>query len=173
MNKIKVLSLDQATKKTGYAVFKHETYLTSGLIDVDSKKLSSEDRFEKMCKAICELIDYVSPDILVMEDVAFQNNAAALISLARLQGVIIAKCLDSKTEFYIFSPSSWRKNLCFQQGRGVKRDDLKAQAIKYVKEHFGIDAEEDICEAICIGASFVSTNLNKKKTKTNSKKGAK
>lgn len=112
-----------------------------------------------MCEAICELIDNANPDVVVMEDVAFQNNAAALIALARLQGVILAKCLFSKIELFIYSPSSWRKDLGFQQGPGVKRIELKQQATQYIQKNYGIDAEEDICEAICIGAGYSTTRL--------------
>lgn len=112
-----------------------------------------------MCKAVCDLIGKTCPDLVVFEDVAFQKNAAALITLARLQGVIIAKCLFDKNEFFIYSPSSWRKHLGFQQGKGIKRGNLKEQAIKYVKDSFGIEAGEDVCEAICIGSGFIKTYL--------------
>lgn len=156
---IQILALDQSSKRTGFAIFKDKKYKKSGLIDFDIKTLTSEERFNNMCKAICDLIDKTKPELVVMEDVAFQNNAAALIMLARLQGVIIAKCLFGKIELYIYSPSTWRKDLGFNQGKGIKRNELKAQAIQYVKDVFGIDAEEDICEAICIGSAFTKTYL--------------
>lgn len=112
-----------------------------------------------MVESIYDLLDNMKPDFIIFEDVAFQRNIAALISLARLQGVLIGYATKHHKDYFIYPASSWRSNLSFEQGKGVKRDALKLQAINYVKEHFGFDAEEDISESICIGSSFIQTYL--------------
>ena len=108
-----------------------------------------------MCTELHKLIKENSPDYVVLEDVALQSNPATLTTLARIQGAIIQSLLICKIPYSIYKPSSWRKILCFNQGRGVIRKQLKIQAIKYVKDNFNIDTKEDICEAICIGQAHI------------------
>lgn len=44
--------------------------------------------------------------------------------------------------------------LGFKQGRNIKRAQLKAQAQKFVKDHYDIEVTEDEADAICIGLAF-------------------
>ena len=59
---------------------------------------------------------------------------------------------DKKMEF--FTSSEWRKLCGIQTGRGITRDRVKAADIKFVKENYNIDANDDICDAICIGHAY-------------------
>lgn len=160
---MKILSIDQATIKSGYAlyeknknieIFELEEY---GIINV-SKEKESEKKFSAMCQGIKQLILDFKPDHVIFEDVSLQTNPSTLILLARLQGAIIQTLLDYNITYDIYKPSTWRKTLGFNQGRGVKRKELKVQAIDYVKGKFNLDVEEDVCEAICIGMAYIKTN---------------
>lgn len=151
---IKILVLDQSTKLTGYSVFKNNNCKEHGLINCDKKEFSPEERFKEMSLSLKELFTRVSPDFLVMEQVAYQRNAATLIELARLQGVLISECFNRGISFYIYPPSSWRKDLGFKQGQGVKRKELKQQAVDFVKKQYGINTDEDTAESICMGSAF-------------------
>jgi crossover junction endodeoxyribonuclease RuvC len=133
--------------------------VSSGLIDCDKKEYSPEERFKQMCFSLKDLFMQVSPEFLVLEQVAYQRNAAALIELARLQGVLISRCFDIDIPFYIYPPSSWRKDIGFKQGAGIKRKELKLQAIEYVRKNYGINANEDTAESIAIGSAFTITYL--------------
>lgn len=148
-----ILALDQSTKLTGWAVYKDKKCTKSGSIDLTNNENPAE-RMVQMCEAVANVVKKTKPNFLVMEGLAYQRNAATLIELAQLQGVIIGTCLDNQIEFYIYPPSSWRKELGFKQGAGVKRTDLKQQAMDYVKETTGRDEPEDVAEAICIGAAM-------------------
>lgn len=74
--------------------------------------------------------------------------------LSQMQGIIMGACIKSGIPYQILKPSVWRAKLGFKQGRGVKRDELKLQALIWVEEHLGLDLPEDQAEAICIGASY-------------------
>lgn len=148
-----ILALDQSTKLTGWAVYKNKKCTKCGAIDLSNDDRPAE-RMIQMCEAVADIIKKTKPEFLVMEGVAYQRNAAALIELAQLQGVIIGTCLSNQIEFYIYPPSSWRKELGFKQGAGVKRTDLKQQAMEYVRGMTGRDEPEDVAEAICIGAAM-------------------
>ena len=50
--------------------------------------------------------------------------------------------------------NKWRKNLGIKTGRGIKRENLKPLDIKYVKDTYGIDANDDVCDAICLYTAY-------------------
>jgi Holliday junction resolvasome RuvABC endonuclease subunit len=114
-----------------------------------------------MVESIYDLLDDKKPDFIIFEDVAYQRNVAALISLSRLQGVLIGYATKHHKDYFIYPASSWRSSLSFEQGKGIKRKALKLQAIDYIKTHFGFQAEEDISESICIGAAFIKNYIEK------------
>lgn len=146
----KVLNFDQSTKLSAYSLFVDGKYQESGYIDLHKIKDTSE-RVRAMGVELCKTIEKYSPDQVVIEEVAQQSNALTLKLLARIQGIIIGFCAAHNIETYIVEPSKWRSKLHFKQGSGVKREELKTQAIQYVKDIYDLDLSEDECEAICIG----------------------
>lgn len=145
----KILSFDQSTKISAYSVFIDNEYIECGCIDLHKIKDTSE-RIRAMGVELGKVIEKYSPDKVVIEEVAQQSNPLTLKLLARIQGVIIGFCAAHNIETYIIEPSKWRSTLHFKIGAGVKREELKAQAIKYVKDIYDLEATEDECEALCI-----------------------
>ena len=146
----KVLNFDQSTKLSAYSLWIDGQYKESGCIDLHKIKDTSE-RVRAMGVELCKIIEKYSPDKVVLEEVAQQSNALTLKLLARIQGIIIGFCAAHNIETYIVEPSKWRSKLHFKLGSGVKREELKAQAIQYIKNVYGLELSEDECEAICIG----------------------
>lgn len=145
-----VLSFDQSTKVSAYSYWIDGQYKESGCINLHKIKDTSE-RVRAMGVELCKTIKKYSPDIVVMEEVAQQSNALTLKLLARIQGIILGFCAAHNIETYIVEPSKWRSILHFVQGPKVKREELKAQAIQYVKDVYNLELSEDECESICIG----------------------
>ncbi|MCM1167422.1 MAG: crossover junction endodeoxyribonuclease RuvC [Lachnospiraceae bacterium] len=158
--KIKILSLDQATNKSGIAVHCDGKLVLHDLIDLGKQKVNISERVFVMADRIYGYIKKQKPDFVVIEDVAMQTNAATLVQLARLQGAIIGYCRVKKVSYDILKPSSWRKILGFKQGQGIKRPELKKQAVEYVKDIYNLDLSEDVCEAVCIGDAFLKLQSN-------------
>ena len=158
---MRILSIDQSSVKTGYAVYEDNKLIKFDIINL-SKTKDLQYRFNSMCQELHKLIQFINPDYVVFEDVSLQNNPSTLTKLARIQGAIIQSLLIYKIPYSIYKPSSWRKILCFNQGRGVARKELKQQAFKYVKDKFNIETKEDICEAICIGFAFIKEGIKYK-----------
>jgi Holliday junction resolvasome RuvABC endonuclease subunit len=146
---LKVLAFDQSTKISAYSLWVNGEYVEVGVIDLHKIKDSSE-RIRAMGVELCNVIEKYNPDIVVIEEVAQQHNALTLKLLARIQGVIIGFCAAHDIETYIIEPSKWRSALKFKIGAGVKREELKAQSIEYIKKKYGLELSEDACEAICI-----------------------
>lgn len=150
---IKVLSLDQSTRVSGWAYFEDGQYVESGIIDMHKSKLETEERSFAMAKEIWKIINKYKPQHLVLEGVQQQSNPSTMIILARLAGMVIGYAEAHNIETHILLPSQWRKQLGYSQGAKVKRQELKQQSIDYVKENFGINVSEDENEAICEGVA--------------------
>ena len=146
-----VVSMDQSTRCSGYAVFENAQYVESGVIDMSKSKLKTDKRSFEMAKALWKIIKKYNPEHLVIENVQQQSNPNTMIVLARLAGMIIGYAEAHNVHVHILLPSQWRKVLGYSQGAKVKRQELKQQSIDYVKEHFGLDLAEDECEAIAEG----------------------
>lgn len=147
------ISLDQSTKLTGYCVWRNGEYKTSGLLDC--QKTDPLFRFDEMVKKIFKILDGYKPVVVYIEDTAMQRNAKTLKELAQLQGAIIGYCVTREIDIQIIKPSEWRKELGFEQGRGIKRPELKRQCFDWVKDNLGIEKTEDEVEAIGIGAAVL------------------
>lgn len=147
------ISLDQSTKLTGYCVWRNGEYEISGLLDC--QKIDPLFRLDEMVKKIFKILDDHKPLVVYIEDTALQRNAKVLKELSQLQGAIIGYCVTRGIDIQIIKPSEWRKELEFNQGRGVKRQELKQQCFKWVKENLGIEKSEDEVEAIGIGAAVL------------------
>lgn len=146
---MRVVSFDQSTKISAYSLWVDGEYVENGVIDLHKIKDTS-DRIRAMGVELGRIIHKYSPDKVVLEEVAQQSNPLTLKLLARIQGVIIGYCAANDIETYILEPSKWRSTLHFRQGSGVKRQELKGQAIQYVKDVYGLELSEDACESICI-----------------------
>ncbi len=118
--KARMIAFDQASVKTGYAVFDGTDLIKWGLLEANSK----------------------------------QQSIQIVILLARLQGCIIDICRKKKAAYSIYQPTTWRSNIGFDQGN-LKRKELKQQAVDHVKNSYGLNVGEDVCEAICIGLAHL------------------
>jgi Holliday junction resolvasome RuvABC endonuclease subunit len=147
--KLKILAFDQSTKISAYSIFIGGKYVEVGVIDLHKINDTSE-RVRAMGVELCKIIEKYNPDKVVIEEVAQQSNPLTLKLLARIQGVIIGFCAAHNIDTYIVEPSKWRSVLKFKIGSGVKRAELKAQAIKHVNDVYDLELSEDECEAICI-----------------------
>ena len=155
-----ILAFDQASNVSGWSLFDGNQYIDSGIVDCHTVK-DSDIRIQKMGLELGAIIDKCKPNAVVIENIQNQSSIATVILLGRLQGIVIGYCAAHDIPVHIISPTQWRKILNFTQGPGVKRTELKAQSMNYVKEHFDLDFSEDRSEAICINvAAREMFNLN-------------
>jgi Holliday junction resolvasome RuvABC endonuclease subunit len=150
---MKILSMDQSTRVTGYSIFDDGNYVTSGVIDLHKIK-DTEERSKQMAIEICNLIESHPSDCVVIEEVALTSNAQTLKLLARIQGVAIGFCAAHNIPLHILEPTRWRSCLGYRQGPKVKRDELKKQSLDFVKKKLGLNIKsEDENEAVAIGVA--------------------
>ena len=147
---MKVLSMDQSTRITGFSVFNDGKYVNSGVIDLHKIK-DTDERSKQMAVEICKLIGDTKPDVTIIEEVQQQSNVSTVIKLARIQGVAIGFCAAHNIDLHILTPTRWRSALSYQQGPKIKREQLKQQSRDFVKNVLRLNIEsEDENEAICI-----------------------
>lgn len=81
-----------------------------------------------------------------------------------LQGVIAVLAFETivpPIEIEFVQSSSWRSKIGIKTGRGIKRSEVKQADMDYVKNKYGIEANDDICDAICLHNAYYSNNPEK------------
>ena len=105
---------------------------------------------------ILNTLNEIKPNIIYIEETVVLRNAQTQRFLTRLQGVVYAWCIQNNCEFNTIRPSSWRKAINLKQNKNIKREQLKQEAIDYVKEKYNIEVNDDIADAICIGDAVLN-----------------
>ena len=149
---MRIIGIDASTNKTGIAVFQDGQYVEHTLIDLHKIKDSSE-RIPKMMIAICDYLDKYQVDKIIMEESMMTNNIATVKMLSSIAGAVMYYATSHGIEFQLDLPSAWRKRIGLTQGRSVKRDVLKAEAMTAVKQEYDMDLTDDECESILIARS--------------------
>jgi len=141
-----ILSLDQATK-VGWSLFEDDKLIDCGLEDFSNIEFFAE-KVNEIKKWYEKKIIETKAEIFALEDVQYQKNARVHKELSQLLGVL-ENYLIEKQYFYQVIPNKEWKSTCGIKGK--KRKEQKANAQKFCKNKFGIEVEEDIADAICIG----------------------
>ena len=150
-----LLALDQSSKVSGYAVFRDNSLLAHGVIELKDRNLGI--RLKKLRDIVSELIDKYEIDRILIEDIQHQKNVTGSVVtfkvLAEVIGVLEELFTEKKIQYFLVPSVTWRSDLKF---KSKVRKDQKAEAQSYVLTHYGIEATEDECDAICIGAYGLS-----------------
>jgi crossover junction endodeoxyribonuclease RuvC len=155
VNNIKLLSLDQSTRLTGWCLMVDKKYNSSGVLSVNNTDDTIE-RMKLMYDQITDLINRVKPDVVLIEDTQFQNNFSSFRTLSQLQGIIMAYLFEKDLPFYIIPATAW-KSYC--KIKGKSRSEQKKNTQKYVRDTYGLDVSEDEADSIGI-AVYGINNIN-------------
>lgn len=148
---MKILSLDQSTKCSGWAFIED-----GSLIECSAIRPFTGDYLEKIkqtSKGLEVLLNQYKPDLILIEDVQQVGNNATFKKLAQLQGYLIATADRYNIPIEIISVNTWRSKVGLM-GKGIKRKQYKQLAIDKVEKEFKIKVSDDIAEAILIGKSY-------------------
>lgn len=145
-----ILALDQASKTSGYSIFKDGKLHTYGKFTFEDADLG-----ERLCKIknkILELINEYDIDELIFEDIQLQNNVTQNVQtfkiLAEVYGLIDQMASELKIPHRSYLASSWKSQLGI---KGKDRAEQKRNAQKYVMSTYGVKCTQDEADAICIG----------------------
>jgi Holliday junction resolvasome RuvABC endonuclease subunit len=131
---------------------KYGTFATSSDDDIE--------RFAMMRAWLLSMISSWHPDYIGIEGIQFQEEGGGqkmgitvFQTLARLQGILMITCHDTKIPFEVCPTNTWRHS-CGVKGK--TRSDKKRSMQLLVKEWYGAKVTEDEADAIGIGRHLVS-----------------
>lgn len=152
-----LLSLDQSSKVTGYAVFEDEDLVDCGNFCFTDSFV--EDRLVKIRQKVLDLIDEYSVDKVVFEDIQLQGNVGNNIQtfkvLAEVYGVVLETLREKDISYESILAVSWKSTLGI---RGRTRTEQKRNTQQFVSDTYGIDVNQDTADAIGIGVAFLRRN---------------
>lgn len=154
-----ILALDASTHATGWAYYVDGQLQDYGCITAAYPNLI--ERIKKMVGGLYDLIQSHPANLIVLEEVRLDGaNTKTYKALMYLQAAFNFLLHEQfpKVKIEYFYPSEWRKICQIKQGRGVQRDAQKIEDIAFVKNKFGITANDDICDAIGIGWAYFHKN---------------
>ncbi len=153
---LKIIGIDASTTCTGLALFE-DGKLTEHLT-INLKHVKESDvRIPMMMVGIADVLKRWDGHVLFVEDSWSAANVEITKMLSNVLGAVMYVCERTGCGFNKFRPSEWRKTIGLPLGK-KKRAELKAEAIEYVKNTYGIEVGDDEAEAICIAeaASIVT-----------------
>jgi len=151
-----ILALDLSTKASGFAIYEDKKLIDYGCITAASSNLFN--RIDKMIEELTKILQKYKFDCVYIEDVFpedVHNNRNVFDALKYLQGYVLHLLNDFKLKHIFYTASEWRAKCGIHTGRGIKRESLKPQDIAFVKRQFGLNVNDDIADAICIGYAAV------------------
>lgn len=169
----RILSLDQATHDTGWAIFDGNSVVKFGVKNLGDGAL--DERINKLKIWLANMIEIWKPDKVIMEDIQLQEkkqgrtwendtgdnvmNVNTFKTLAQLQGVLADYLYEKQTRYEFVHTAVWREKCGIT---GKYRSDKKKSAQLKVLEWFDLSVTNDEADAICIG--YYGTAAEKKNT---------
>lgn len=147
-----VAGIDASTKATGISIMTDGELIYYTLIDLHKEK-DAMKRIQNMLINICEVLSQYNIDAVYMEKAFNKSNTDTTMKLANVAGGIMLYCAKNGIEFVHPLPSQWRAKIGIEQSNKIKREVLKAEAIKAVKNEYGIDVNDDVAESCLLARS--------------------
>lgn len=151
------MAIDASSKATGIAIFNNKSLIHYECIYATEN--NPFDRIIKMTQRVEELYNTWHIDNVVMEDVIpedVRHNQQVFKVLHYLQASIVLMLHKYKQSVIFYVSSEWRKKCGIKTGRGITRDTVKQSDIKFVKDKYNLDVNDDIADAIGIGHAYLN-----------------
>lgn len=147
-----VMGLDTSTTSTGWCVLDKDAnkIVAKGAIR-PNKTLSTIKRISYIWEQIKALYDEYEPEYVIIEEMTVCRNMQTMRSLIGLLYYIMIRLDNRNATVYTVRPTEWRKGKI----KGKYREDLKRESIKYVRDKYGIIANDDEADAILIAESDI------------------
>lgn len=155
---MRIMSLDASSKSTGVAIFEDKNLIYYECITASSS--DNIKRIQKIVNRIDVLLTEYPVDKIIMEEVIPKQGQRIQIHrvLMWVQAAIAFMIHDnhSKVSIEYVVASSWRAKCEIKTGRSIRRESLKPADIKFVKDTYNLDVNDDIADAIGIGHAYVN-----------------
>lgn len=142
----RIVAIDNATKNAGVSVFDDGQLVFYHLYQYEGDTLTRMVHNRNFLEDT--VINTWQADMIVIEDIQYQNSIMTFKTLAMLLGSSLVSCAAKKVKVETVLSSVWRSNFMLH---GKTRIEQKKQAIDKVKTMYNIDVTDDIAEAILLG----------------------
>lgn len=150
----RLIALDNASQNMGLSIYDDGELVYYSLIKFSGPIF--DDRLEKIFRTVVEIfIENWGADMIVLEDVQYENNYQTYKKLSMLLGSLIVAAKIRNIKYDVVPPVTWRSHY---QITG-KRENVKLAAINLVKVMYNIDVTDDIAEAILLGRYVADQKL--------------
>jgi Holliday junction resolvasome RuvABC endonuclease subunit len=144
------LSLDQATRITGYAIFNESDLIHVGQFELTDATIGA--RLVKYRNKLIELIKKYNVTQVLFEEIQLQQNVDTFKKLAMLYGTTMELLEEMKIKYDIVSSNTWKSKCKIKK---TVRETEKQAAQKFVENEYGISVSQDKADAICLGYSYL------------------
>ena len=156
----RLLSLDQSSRTSGYAVFDNGQLIKYGKFTFDDADIGI--RLNKIRNKVKELIEEYDINEVIMEDIQLQastgNNVSTFKMLAEVFGVIYELLTELGIKNSAVLATVWKSTLKI---KGKNRVEQKRNAQAKIEEAFNLQPTQDEADAICIGLHhLITTHLD-------------
>lgn len=151
-----ILALDQASRTSGFAVFRENELIASGTFTFDDDDFSL--RLVKIRNKVISLIEQYNINKILLEDIQLQgqtNNVETYRKLAEVRGVLSELACEMKIPHEIIHSQTWKSSLDI---KGRDRTTQKRNAQAFVTAAYGKKVSQDESDAICIGSHYIKSN---------------
>ena len=152
-----LLSLDQSSHTTGYAIFKDGVPFLISHFEAVGSDLGN--RLEHIRDKVLYLIEEYDIDEVAFEDIQLQEkNGSREIGiktfkiLAEVFGVVHELLTELEMDYTIVPPIVWKATFNIA-GKGSKQEKKLAQ--EYIFKHYGLSCTEDEADAACLGLHVI------------------
>lgn len=148
---MRLLSLDQSSHCTGFAIFEDGKLSYVNKFSLDSDDLG--ERLYHYRQKIIEIIDKYNIDSVAFEDIQMQNqinNVSTYKILAEIFGITQELMVELNIPYQVVSSNTWKSKL---EIKGKQRAEQKRNAQAWVLSTYNIKCTQDEADACCIGAS--------------------
>jgi len=150
----RLLAIDQATTKTGYALYNEGKLEKYGKVEFEGTAI---ERIAQVKNWLDKMIGVLTVDgselEVVLEDIQLQKDVVTFKTLSWLQGTLLVLLQEKHIKVRVYFSTSW-KSTCGVKGKN--RGEQKRNAQKYVVDAFNIKATQDEVDAICLGKHAVT-----------------
>jgi Holliday junction resolvasome RuvABC endonuclease subunit len=147
---MKIISFDQSSRITGYAVLEDKKLLGYGKFTLTDEDFG--DRLNRFRKQVKKLItEEQSVDKVLFEEIQLQQNVDTFKKLAMVYGVMMELLVELNIPYDIVSSNTWKSKCKIKK---TVRETEKQAAQRYVLDNFGKKVTQDEADAICLGYTY-------------------
>jgi Holliday junction resolvasome RuvABC endonuclease subunit len=143
----KILALDQSSNLCGFCLMENGEIINKGVLNFSKLKEKGAAKYSIIKKQIDMIIKLTKAEVVVIEDTQQQVNANTYKILCELKGVLENLIYEKGFLYFVLSPSEWRSIVGI---KGRKREDIKKECLKFIKDNFDLELldNDDVAEAI-------------------------